>query len=87
MACSSPVKKRGNHIFINHTPLNSAVMQTDIEEEETAKLLWMPRSRMKTVFSTAGPLLTASLVRLHKNAGHSSYSDMKIKFNSSQIMG
>jgi hypothetical protein len=32
---------------------------------------------MDSVFSRAGPLLTASLVRLHKHAGHSSYTDMR----------
>jgi hypothetical protein len=28
-------------------------------------------------FSAAGPLLTTNLVRLHKNSGHASYTDMR----------
>jgi hypothetical protein len=37
VACSLPVKKRGNHIFIDHAPVNSAVLQTHIEEQENGE--------------------------------------------------
>jgi hypothetical protein len=37
MACSLPVKKRGDHIFIDHAPVNPAVFQTHIEEQENGE--------------------------------------------------
>jgi hypothetical protein len=33
--------------------------------------------KMRSSFSAAGPLLTACWARLHRNAGHASYSDKK----------